>query len=179
LRINWISPDDSPAEALTPEPGSYALLLRLDAPVCISVGRLGRFDFPAGTYVYPGSAHGPGGLRARLGRHLIGHGRVRWHVDYLRQYAVVIGAVYVTEPRAMTFGRRAPAQTTRMAIECLWGQALAGLPGATIPIPGFGASDCASGCQAHLLHFAKDSASVRRACGKMLSTLKPDGPAFV
>jgi len=51
------------------EPGTYALLLKLDKQERITVGRLGTFDFPAGYYLYVGSALGPGGLQARLARH--------------------------------------------------------------------------------------------------------------
>ena len=35
----------------------------------ILVGRLGTLDVHPGTYVYVGSAFGPGGLRARTNRH--------------------------------------------------------------------------------------------------------------
>ena len=48
------------------EPGTYALLLKLNNRERITVGKLGAFDFPAGYYLYMGSALGPGGLRARL-----------------------------------------------------------------------------------------------------------------
>ena len=51
--------------------GTYALLLRLDAAVQLAVGRLGDFTFPEGDYVYVGSARGPGGLRARVRRHIL------------------------------------------------------------------------------------------------------------
>jgi len=36
--------------------------------------------------------------------------------------------------------------------ECAWAGALARLPGADLPAPGFGASDCR--CPAHLIHFS-------------------------
>jgi Uri superfamily endonuclease len=35
--------------------------------------------------------------------------------------------------------------------ECRWSQALAGVKEIHIPLPGFGASDCRSGCTAHLV----------------------------
>jgi len=38
-------------------------------------------------------------------------------------------------------------------LECLWSQALAKLPDARISAPKFGASDCRSGCCAHLVAF--------------------------
>ncbi|HIQ09546.1 MAG TPA: DUF123 domain-containing protein, partial [Anaerolineaceae bacterium] len=59
-----------PSPMLPSTPGAYALALRLERPVGLRVGALGVWDFPEGVYVYLGSARGPGGIRARLGRHL-------------------------------------------------------------------------------------------------------------
>ena len=131
--------------ALPTAGGSYTLFLRLTASATIRVGRLGRFDFPAGTYAYFGSAFGPGGLQARLGRHLRGGGALRWHVDYLRSRATVAGYCYTVSTQRL---------------ECVWSRAAAAWPGASAPVPGFGASDCRAGCPAHLFllspshHFA-------------------------
>ena len=49
--------------------------------------------------------------------------------------------------------------------ECVWARALAGLPGALIPAPHFGASDCR--CPAHTVHFVAlpDSAAFAYAVG--------------
>lgn len=127
-------------------PGSYALHLRLTASQTLTVGALGRIRFPAGDYVYLGSAHGPGGLRARLGRHLRGEGALRWHVDYLRRAAAVIGYGYAL------VDADDPDPLPR---ECAWSQSLASLPEARIIAPGFGASDCRSGCAAHLVYFPR------------------------
>ena len=49
--------------------GAYVLAVRLDSRRELPVGRLGRFNFPAGWYLYVGSAMGTGGLPARLRRH--------------------------------------------------------------------------------------------------------------
>lgn len=117
-------------------PGSYALRLRLSAPVHLQVGRLGEFDFPAGDYVYLGSAHGPGGIRARLLHHLRVVSRPRWHLDWLRMYAFLEAGWYSTMP-----GR----------LECVWSQAIQAMPGVRVPAPGFGSSDCRSSCLAHLM----------------------------
>jgi len=126
-------------DALPPQPGAYALILRLEQPTRLRVGALGEADFPAGVYVYLGNAHGPGGIRARLGRHLRGSSRLRWHVDYLRAVAVPAAWAITTDP--------APD----LPWECAWSQRLAALPEAWIPLPGFGASDCRYGCPAHLI----------------------------
>jgi Uri superfamily endonuclease len=118
--------------------GTYVLALWLERAQAIRVGRLGDVVFPAGWYLYIGSALGPGGLAARLARHLarIDTGkRAHWHVDYLRERAVWAGA----------WGR---ASTLRL--ECEWAGALRTRPGARIVAPGFGASDCR--CPAHLVH---------------------------
>jgi len=130
--------DDLPVQA-----GSYTLLLALSTPWIVDVGVLGRFKLCPGVYAYQGSAYGPGGLRARLGRHLRGSGRARWHIDYLRAEAEVLGYVYL-----IAEARLPP----KHPFECEWSQGLAGLRGASIPIPGFGASDCKSGCRAHLVY---------------------------
>lgn len=124
--------------------GTYTLFLALSAPMVLTIGKMGRFELSPGIYSYQGSAWGPGGLRGRLGRHLNGIGKRHWHVDYLRAVAKVRGYGYLT---ADTVKKPVPPK------ECIWSQDLAALPGATIPIPGFGASDCISGCLAHLVYF--------------------------
>lgn len=129
---------------IPPEAGSYGLHLYLRAETCLCIGRLGTFWFPAGHYFYLGSAQGSGGLRARLGRYLRGAERPapHWHVDWLRQAAELRGYGY----------RRGAA-----VLECAWSRALAAWPGAQIVAPRFGASDCRSGCPAHLVHFPNES----------------------
>lgn len=137
--------------------GSYVFALWLPRPRSIAVGRFGEIAFPAGWYLYAGSAFGPGGLRARLARHqrrirdTARNGgrtstgakractkRAHWHVDYLREEAIWGGAW------ASASGQR---------LECEWAAALRRLPGAQIIAPGFGASDCR--CPAHLVHIGQ------------------------
>ena len=43
-------------EMLPSDKGTYSLSLHLVAPARLRVGRLGIFDFPAGWYVYVGTA---------------------------------------------------------------------------------------------------------------------------
>ncbi len=124
-------------------PGTYVLILHLDQDRDIQVGRLGAFHFPAGFYAYPGSAYGPGGLRARLTRHVAGGKHRHWHIDYLRQVAPV-RALWLAEDQRQ---------------ECAWAQALARLPLAHQPVPGFGASDCR--CPSHLFHFPQPPSLAR------------------
>ena len=122
-------------------PGSYALHLLLPQAARLRVGRLGWCDFAAGHYVYAGSALGPGGLRARLGRHLRGGSRLHWHIDTLRAVCQVSG--YYFEPGSQP-------------LECTWSRRIAGLGCVSVPVPGFGASDCRSGCAAHLVYLGCD-----------------------
>lgn len=129
--------------------GSYTLFLRLSQSRCLGIGRLGDFTLPPGMYVYLGSAHGPGGLQARISRHLRGDGTPHWHVDTLRNAATVKGYAYLLNRQVGLLPKRV------IPLECLWSQALDDLPGAVIPVPGFGASDCGAGCPAHLIAFPK------------------------
>jgi Uri superfamily endonuclease len=107
---------------------SYQLAIEVQRPVHCVIGRLGAFDFPTGCYVYTGSAKR--GLEARISRHLRSEKAMRWHVDYL----LGIPGVKVTK---VVRSRRS---------ECCLNQASPG----NVLIPGFGASDCKSGCGAHL-----------------------------
>ena len=122
---------------MTPRlPGSYVLLMQLPSPTNVTIGQLGQFEFPPGWYAYAGSACGPGGLAARVDRHHRVSKTLHWHIDYLRAQAQVLALWYATG---------------RESRECRWSQALSELPGASVPAPGFGASDCQ--CRTHLIHF--------------------------
>lgn len=135
-------------ELLPGDGGSYILFLEPVRPGWIEVGRLGRYTIPAGLYAYIGSAHGPGGLRARIMRHLGPSPKVHWHVDTLIRSTRVIAAGWAAQPERM---------------ECAWVQALLRLPEATAPIRRFGASDCSNGCPAHLLFFGKMERQIFRS----------------
>ncbi len=121
---------------MTDAPGTYALLLQNEERQEIEVGALGAMTVRPGVYVYVGSAFGPGGLRARVGRHARGDGALHWHVDYLRAATALEAVWYTHDPE-----RR----------ECTWAAVLRALPGASVPVDGFGASDCT--CPAHLVRF--------------------------
>ncbi len=120
--------------------GTYLLALWLEMPRRMSIGRLGSFEFPAGWYLYVGSARGPGGLAARLSRHqrrLGAQKQAHWHVDYLREWSTWGGAW--VRPGAER-------------LECAWAASICRLPDATVVVSGFGASDCR--CPAHLVHLS-------------------------
>jgi Uri superfamily endonuclease len=141
--------------------GTYALHLYLGSPQQLRVGRLGEFTCPSGDYLYQGSAFSPGGLRARLGRHLRGGRTSHWHVDILREVAGVRGFYYLLHDR------NARAQS----LECGWSQALARLTGALIPVPGFGASDCRAGCTAHAVFWPSSPSGGAISPGIIQTTL--------
>lgn len=124
------------ADRLPTDPGTYGLLLRLRRPVTLDLARLGNPVLAPGLYLYCGSANGPGGVRARLGRHLRRDKAVRWHIDYLSGMAAEIAGLLVPE-----------------TIECSLRQKASFCLNAQAPVPGFGSSDCRI-CPAHLLLLA-------------------------
>lgn len=107
---------------------SYQLMIDVSSPVRVQVGRLGTFDFPAGTYVYTGSARR--GIEARLARHARAEKALRWHIDFL-----------LAAPGVHLRSIVRSGQT-----ECQLNQASVG----SVPVLGFGASDCRAGCGTHL-----------------------------
>ncbi len=119
-------------------PGTYALLLASAADQLIRVGRFGNLRLQPGYYVYVGSALGSGGVRARLSHHMRPAERPHWHIDYLRKKATL---------EAVWF------QYHRKSLEHAWARRFAALPGASVPMAGFGSSDC--DCESHLFFFAK------------------------
>ena len=115
-------------------PGTYVLWLLVSGPLSVAAGRLGVVSLSPGWYAYIGSAQGPGGLRARVGRHLRPHKTQHWHIDALTAAAPVV-AIWL--------------EASGESLECAWAATLAAVPGVIAPVAGFGASDCA--CRAHLL----------------------------
>jgi histidyl-tRNA synthetase len=107
--------------------GAYVLLVVLAAPLDLLAPR--RATLAPGRYLYCGSAYGPGGLRARLARHMRRGKSLRWHVDRLTEAGRVAGAWVVPD-----------------GDECALAASLAHLPA---PVAGFGSSDCRR-CRSHL-----------------------------
>lgn len=123
--------------------GLYLLLLGLETPAALRIGALGVFTLPAGRYLYTGSARR--GLRARVSRHLSPDKALRWHIDYLTTApgANCVGAVAFPVVYPGGVGRKTLS-------ECELNRRAGVLAGQEAPVPGFGASDCRSGCPAHL-----------------------------
>jgi len=107
---------------------TYQLHITLRQAKRIRVGRLAEFLFPAGDYLYTGSARR--NLPARVHRHLSRQKKLRWHIDYLLMAS--------------------SAQITAVGLfsetECCCNQRTNG----KILLAGFGASDCRAQCGSHL-----------------------------
>lgn len=116
---------------------SYQLRIEVEQALRIEVGRLGEFSFPAGCYVYTGSARR--NLEARIARHLRQEKKLRWHIDWL----------------LTSRGVRVVGVSRSARDECALNQAARG----AILVPGFGASDCRAGCGSHLRYLG----ALRRA----------------
>ncbi len=114
--------------------GTYILEMKLDNAAEITIGKLGTFTFPAGRYLYFGSAMN--GLHSRVARHLRKDKRLHWHIDYFLQKATITDICCVESEERL---------------ECKLYLEATHLPGASIPVKGFGSSDCR--CASHLLYF--------------------------
>ena len=122
---------------MRPGPGTYALILFCPRRVLIRIGKLGSHQLRRGYYVYVGSAVGPGGVRARVAHHRRVSRRPHWHIDYLRPHARLERVRYT------------PGEVSR---EHHWARRIRAFKGASVPIAGFGCSDCR--CATHLFFFA-------------------------
>lgn len=118
--------------ACPPGPGAYVVAIAVAAPLAVRLGGGVSARLRPGRYLYCGSAYGPGGLPARLGRHFRKDKSIRWHVDQLTTAGEVRGAWAIPG-----------------GDECELVARLGFLP---LPIEGFGASDCAH-CRSHLLRW--------------------------
>jgi Uri superfamily endonuclease len=107
---------------------SYQLFIRVHKACDIQVGKLGSFHFPAGKYVYTGSARK--NIEARVRRHLAREKKLRWHIDYL-----------LTAPNVEVYDSK-----MFTGEECALNQAVSG----SVLVKGFGASDCKNRCGSHL-----------------------------
>lgn len=112
---------------------TYQLEIALSLPTQLTIGRLGVFDFPAGRYVYTGSALR--NIEARIARHLRAEKKLKWHIDYL-----------LASPAASI------QKVTQFTLpECRVNQCTQG----EILIAGFGSSDCRAHCTSHLKYLGR------------------------
>ncbi len=141
-----LSPAPSMLERPTRDgPITYQLHITVARTVRLTIGRLGHFSFPAGNYVYTGSARRH--LEARVARHLRREKVLRWHIDWL-----------LSAP-----GVRVVSVTRSKLAECVLNQ---GSGGVTL-VPGFGASDCPMRCNSHLRYLS--NARARHTCERRRS----------
>lgn len=112
---------------------SYQIHISITENINITVGKLGTFQFPAGTYIYTGSARK--NMAARIRRHLSQSKTLKWHIDYLLTHP----CVHIVDVKRFCED------------ECDVNQHTMG----DILIPRFGSSDCKNGCGSHLKYKEK------------------------
>jgi len=115
--------------------GTYCLIIELEESSRIEIGSLGMIEFPAGIYVYVGSALA--GIEKRVARHRSNEKRRKWHIDFLLDQAQVLSVIAIP-----TDTKKTECEVARALLEC---------EGACAPIMGFGSSDCS--CKSHLIFF--------------------------
>ena len=103
---------------------SYQLVLKIPEETNIKIGKLGVFTFPAGQYIYTGSAEK--NMEHRIKRHLKNDKKIHWHIDYL----TIHPSIEVIDVRRSEEN------------ECSLNKKIRG----KIVAPGFGASDCSENC---------------------------------
>lgn len=123
---------------LPEERGVYALLILIDKPSVLKIGRLGIFKAENGLYVYVGSAmgKGPTSLRGRLSRHISPkRKKLHWHIDWL-----------LSSPQAKV--KALVYAPSKERLECSLAKAILRDCRYRVAIRGFGSSDCS--CPSHL-----------------------------
>jgi len=131
----------------------YLLFLKVSRDIKIRVGSLGLINFPAGVYVYVGSAQNA--VEARIRRHLKKRKTLRWHIDYLTSSNNVEPLYAVILPLSKNY-------------ECRIAKLLQ--ENDLISINNFGSSDCR--CRSHLYNIR----SPRRLIAKIRRTLNLNKP---
>ncbi len=118
------------ADRIPALPGAYLLLVELKEVTPLRLPNGPNVSLMPGRYIYAGSANGPGGLKARVSRHMRRAKQRRWHIDQLTENGDVLGTWIF------------PGGT-----ECDLVDVNSALP---VPIAGFGSTDCKR-CRSHLL----------------------------
>ncbi len=122
--------------------GIYSILLQIPEDLTLEVGGLGSMNFLRGFYVYTGSAMGPGGIGARISRHIRTEKKIFWHIDYL-----------VINPSVKVFALFRAESKWKM--ECDVNKSIVSNFDVSI-VSGFGSTDCKAACGGHLL-FLRDT----------------------
>jgi Uri superfamily endonuclease len=110
--------------------GIYILEISVGRNISVKVGKLGSVNFDKGLYAYVGSAQN--NLEKRVERHLSKQKKNFWHIDYLlaNESVNIIGVFF---------------KTAEKSEECEFAAELAK---SSLPVTGFGSSDCE--CASHL-----------------------------
>ena len=137
-----------------PLPGTYALIFSAYRKSQLKIGKLGTLQLKPGFYVYIGSAFGPGGLKSRIAHHRKKSVRPHWHIDYLGYFLHLPEIWYTYDP---------------IHREHQWAQTLLRTRGASVPLAGFGSSDCR--CKAHLF-FQNSRPSIKTFRLKVYATIE-------
>jgi Uri superfamily endonuclease len=147
---------DDRVDIMQARPGTYVLVLSSRSNDLIQIGRLGALQLQLGFCVYVGSALGPGGVRARLAHHLKLSRRPHWHIDYLRAHTRIEEIWYRLDTRRL---------------EHVWAEHIGLAEGASVPLVGFGSTDC--GCESHLFFFQQRPSRerFRQVLGKGIRTV--------
>ncbi|WP_035100969.1 GIY-YIG nuclease family protein [Aneurinibacillus terranovensis] len=110
----------------------YSVEIYVPEDARITVGKLGEYVFPKGSYVYVGSAKK--NIRSRVERHMRMDKNCHWHFDYFRPCGQIV--------RVLTYAGEEG--------ECGLFERLRSQVNGSIPVRGFGSSDCR--CPAHLFY---------------------------
>jgi sugar fermentation stimulation protein A len=113
--------------------GSYMVMIHIPQDVTTAVGSLGDVHFPAGYYLYVGTARRT--LTKRIERHMRKHTAPHWHIDYLKGHADRCTAIPIR---------------SSVPLEHELAEAVGRIADGSVP--SFGSSDC--GCPSHLFRFA-------------------------
>ncbi len=114
--------------------GIYQLIIKVNKPIKIEVGKLGLIYFDKGIYIYTGSAKI--NLAKRIKRHLSAEKKIYWHIDYLltNQNVKIIKILIFTNSKIT---------------ECKINHSAYEVCSKESYLKGFGSSDCKE-CRSHL-----------------------------
>jgi Uri superfamily endonuclease len=128
--------------------GAYILHIDVLRSIKQNVGMLRNAAFPAGRYLYVGSARK--GIAQRVARHqrlaATKNGKIHWHIDHL-----------LVHPDA----RLNRVQAIADGCECKISKQIAARKNASIPVLHFGATDCTEGCKSHLYRVSSLRSSMK------------------
>lgn len=137
-------------------PGSYALILYCKINELIQIGKNKKLKLQSGYYVYCGSAFGPGGIAARVGRHFKLNKKQRWHIDYLREKCTI---------------KEAWICYSEKKLEHQWSSEFSEQIDSLIPLRKFGSTDCK--CNSHLFYFKRKPNNSFLSSSDLIEIIKP------